>query len=440
MGRLPPTHVDDPVAMGRRIRSARTAAGLSLRALAFPGCSPSFLVRVEAGERVPSARVIAELARRLDLPYEQLSGRRISVGGLPEGEIEAVELAVRLDHETAEQDAEALLERARAMQDGHAASRALEALGHAALRRRDDDRAIELFGQARDEGGSSTGPRVRPALHQGLGRALAGSGDLVRAAAVLEEALDDAIAEPADPVLIAAFGSFLAYALTDAGRFEDAEAVLVRLLEHEREMRDPLSLVRLDFALARTYAEEGRTQLAERYSRRLLARLDRSDEDETLGRAHLLLAEILLDRDDPDAAEAHLDRAGALMGPAVAGPEIAMVSVERARAHLQRGQLEEAESLARRALDETEATEPGIAGAAIAVLARVRLAEGDAAEAAILCREAIEHLRDRAAPHHLRETYELLSQAEEDAGNLHAALSAARQASSLRTPAERIAD
>src|SRR4051794_35764628 len=142
MGRLPPTHVDDPVAMGRRIRSARTAAGLSLRALAFPGCSPSFLVRVEAGERVPSARVIAELARRLDVPYEQLSGRRYSLGGLPEGEIGAVELAVRLDHESAGSEAEALLERARAVQEGHAASRALEALGHAALRRREDDRAI----------------------------------------------------------------------------------------------------------------------------------------------------------------------------------------------------------------------------------------------------------------------------------------------------------
>ena len=61
MGRSKPQHVDDPVSFGRRVREARTAKGLSLREAAFPGCSPSFLSRVEAGHRVPSQTLIALL-------------------------------------------------------------------------------------------------------------------------------------------------------------------------------------------------------------------------------------------------------------------------------------------------------------------------------------------------------------------------------------------
>ena len=167
------------------------------------------------------------------------------------------------------------------------------------------------------------------------------------------------------------YGSYLANAYTDHGHFGEAERVLGELLRHEREMNDLLSLVRMDFALARTYAEEGRTALAERYSRRLLARLEHSEEQETLGRAHLLLAEILLDRRDATTAERHLEEAQKLMGPTVAPPELALITVDRARLALQRGDFSEAEALARQALAETEATEPSIAGSAYAMLAAV---------------------------------------------------------------------
>jgi transcriptional regulator with XRE-family HTH domain len=70
-------HIDDPQAVGRRLLEARSAARLSQRALAFPGCSAAYISRVERGERIPSLQVLRELALRCDVNETFLAwGRR----------------------------------------------------------------------------------------------------------------------------------------------------------------------------------------------------------------------------------------------------------------------------------------------------------------------------------------------------------------------------
>ena len=434
MGRLPPSHIDDPAAVGRRIREAREQAGLSLRAISFPGCSPSFLSRVESGDRVPGQPVIAELARRLGVDPDTLTG--IPAGrAIPAWRLSAMDMAARLSDAGAQVEAQTVLADARELGDQHATGRALETLGHLTLAERRDDAAAELFEQARSEDPTITA-RERPALFQALGRAYAGAGDLGHAIAILASAFDEARSEPEDVPLMVRFGSYLANAYTDNGHFGEAERVLGELLRHEHEMTDLLSLVRMDFALARTYAEEGRNALAERYSRRLLARLEQTEEQETLGRAHLLLAEILLDRQEATTAERHLDEAHRLMGPTVAPPELALITVERARQALLQPDLDQAEALARQAISETDATEPSIAGSAYTVLARVALERSELDEARLLCNSAIELIQDTIATHHTKAAYQLLSRIEEQAGDLQAALEAARTAAGLATAAE----
>jgi transcriptional regulator with XRE-family HTH domain len=59
------SHVDDPAAVGRRLRDARAKAGLSQRQLSFPGCSAAYISRLEAGDRVPSLQLLRKLAVRL---------------------------------------------------------------------------------------------------------------------------------------------------------------------------------------------------------------------------------------------------------------------------------------------------------------------------------------------------------------------------------------
>lgn len=94
-------HVDEPRAVGDRLRTARERSGLSQRQLAFPGCSAAYISRVEHGERVPSLQLMRELGRRLGVSADWLAiGQEIDSG--VDSLVEA-ELALRLDdHEAAE--------------------------------------------------------------------------------------------------------------------------------------------------------------------------------------------------------------------------------------------------------------------------------------------------------------------------------------------------
>jgi transcriptional regulator with XRE-family HTH domain len=422
--------VPDPKALGARLRTLRERRGLSLRQISFPGCSPSYLSRVESGDRVASLTILAELARRLDTSIEELLGRSLD-GRVSEADLAAAEVAARLGDPRAREDLESLLAGARSLGDERAESRVLEYLGLLALDARDDARAVGLLEQARVCGPPPTA-RERPALYRALGRAHAGTGDLIQAAAVLQAAFDEVSDDPIDAALMVQFGSYLANAYTDRGRFADAEQVLRRVLRHEREI-DGVNLIRLDWALARTYAEQGQSRIAEMYANRVLTRMERGEELRAQGRAHLLIAGVLLDQDQPLEAGEHLDRASALMTED-APVELALLSYERARAALASGDLACAKEHAEISVKRTEATEPGSAGMAYAVLAEVALAEDRLDDARFLCQEAIRLMTDRAAPTYIARAYETLSRVEERAGNLEAALEALRTRPDVGAP------
>jgi transcriptional regulator with XRE-family HTH domain len=67
------SHVDDPAAVGRRLKDARLAAGFSQRRLAFPGCSAAYISRLEAGDRVPSLQLLRKLAAKLAADEQYLA-------------------------------------------------------------------------------------------------------------------------------------------------------------------------------------------------------------------------------------------------------------------------------------------------------------------------------------------------------------------------------
>src|SRR5436309_1318318 len=73
MPRTASTHVDDPVAVGARLRRAREAAGLTQRQLAFRGCTPAYISRIERGTRIPSLQILRELGDRLGVSAEFLA-------------------------------------------------------------------------------------------------------------------------------------------------------------------------------------------------------------------------------------------------------------------------------------------------------------------------------------------------------------------------------
>lgn len=422
MARRPATHVDDAHAVGQRLRALRAAAGLTLAELAFPGCSVSYLSRIERGGRVPSAGIAARLAERLGVPTEHLTGRR-GGGTIAPGRILMAEMAMRMRDPGAEAALHALLEEADAAGDAHAASRALEGLGVLAADAGHDARAVALLERARDRD-PAAGARLRPGLFEELGRSYAAEGDLARAIAVLRDALQDVSRAPADPSAIVRFGLYLASALTDHGDFAGAEQALAAVLAHERSLADPVSRARVAWTLARTYAEQGRDGLAERYARLALAEYEASEEAYRLGRAHLFLGQILLDQGRRDEAAAHLDTAAGLMAAGGPTPELASLALEQARAALAGGDTAGAAGSARSALDLTEGGEPSLAGGAYAILAQIALDEGRLDDARFLSRRALDLVEPAASPRHRDQILRLMAMIEQRAGDPQAALDA----------------
>jgi transcriptional regulator with XRE-family HTH domain len=92
------THIDNPNALGQRLREAREAAEISQRQLAFPGCTAAYISRLEAGARVPSLQMVNELASRLNVrPAWLARGAEVDPSGMPdEVRLEVERLTERL--------------------------------------------------------------------------------------------------------------------------------------------------------------------------------------------------------------------------------------------------------------------------------------------------------------------------------------------------------
>ena len=233
MPRQKSQHVDSPKAVGERLKATREAAGLSQRQLAFSGCSPAYISRIEAGDRIPSLQLLRELGRRLDVSEDFLAtgidpaGRR--------GKLTEADLARRFDDvDTARALYDEILEESV---DSGERSDALEGLGHIELRTGHPRPAARLF----EEALAASGQRDvdRPALAENLGRAYAALGELAPAIAIYERSLERAESKR-DTLAIIRFAALLAYALTDSGDLTRAEQVIAKALSAEHDALDPL--------------------------------------------------------------------------------------------------------------------------------------------------------------------------------------------------------
>jgi transcriptional regulator with XRE-family HTH domain len=181
------SHVDEPAAVGRRLKEARLAAGLSQRQLSFPGCSAAYISRLEAGDRVPSLQLLRKLALKLSADEQYLATGTAGIEQPPPELVEA-EVAHRLgDHEFAKERYERVLE-------ATSAPRAREQAAQALARLRGETLAGEPT-EARPPGGLDD-PTERGRVLWEHARALARNGDAGGAARYSRDAL--ALLEYAD--------------------------------------------------------------------------------------------------------------------------------------------------------------------------------------------------------------------------------------------------
>lgn len=283
-------HVDSPEAVGKRLKEARLAAGMSQRELSFPGCTAVYICRIEKGDRVPSLQLLRELARRLGMDENYLAAGAARVDET-ESLVEA-DVALRLDQlELAEhlytQTFEASTDRVNR-------GRALGGLGEIDLHAGRLDEAIELLEESRRLLGD--GLAGYPGIVDALARAYGLASEFEQAIALLEHSLQLA-RDHRDDLAEARFSILLANVLIDNGNLASARELLGHSLAKSEESTDPILQARLYWSQSRLHSAEANAEAASRYARMALAAIELAENISYPARAHQLLAHVeLLER------------------------------------------------------------------------------------------------------------------------------------------------
>lgn len=405
MPRQKSTHIDDPAAVGARLRAAREQVGLSQRQLSFLGCSPAYISRIEAGERIPSLQLLRELGRRLGVSEDYLATGTDTPARTTPLLLEA-EIALRLDElERAEELFASVLEGATGPYETAAAK---EGLGHLALRRGKPRDAISLFEQALMT--SNQDESERPALAEGLGRAYAMLGEFAPAIAIFERCCT-IFAERSDTVQTVRFSCLLGYALMDNGNLDRAEEAIGRALaEGSKVIHDPITRARLYWAQSKLRMDQGDSEAAVRYAYQTLATLQLTEDLHYQAIAHQLVAHLENDRRRPEEALRHLEQGWPLIERSGTPLELAHFRIEEARALARLGREEEAAALAMSITGQLGDALPEDSGRAYTVLADVFVELGHSERAQELYELAAEFHRQNNPNRYLVEIYSKLAE------------------------------
>ena len=397
MPRQKAQHVDNPRAVGERLRAAREAAGLSQRQLAFDGCSPAYISRIEAGDRIPSLQLLRELGRRLGVSEDYLATGAESSRS---DRLLAAELARGFDDfERARSLYQEILE---APKDGRERSQALEGLGHLEFRTGHAAEAVRVL----EEALAVTGERDsdRPALADTLGRAYAALGELAPAIAIYERCLEHA-ERNGDKLAIVRFASLLAYALADTANFARAEQVVARAIAREADTFDVHARARIHWSQAKVQAERGNSEAFARHAHRALGLLELTEDTTALAMAHRLVAYAELDRDRPEDALRHLEEGWPLVERGGSPQEHLQYRIDTPRAEARLGREEDAAALALEAAGQLGDLLPEDAGRAYTLVADVYAELGRPEQAQELYELAAERLKRNNPNRYLAEVY-----------------------------------
>ena len=420
------THVDDPARVGARLREARERAGLSQRALSFPGCTPAYISRIEAGQRIPSLQLLREFGRRLGVTADYLATGTES-GDETDRLVDAA-VALRLDDlDLAERVYAEALDGAVTPQERR---RAHAGLGQVALRRGDAAAALEHLEYA--VGGDDLDD---PAGVEALGRAYAASGEYERSIALYERWLEE-MKQREDRVQELRLSVLLADALIEQGSLERASELLGPVIAQTDDSADLLTRARLYWSQSRAQARRTNAPLAARYARRAFELLEATDDAVSVVRGHHLLAFVELEQGNPTDALRLLRRGRELLDGHGGKAELARLRLEEARALAELGEREEAGVLATETTALLSDVDPAEAGRAYELLADVFAQLGERERARELYERAIDALERGGGPY-VTDAYVRLAELLKADGKTDEALELLEKAVGARQPTRR---
>jgi transcriptional regulator with XRE-family HTH domain len=422
----------DPAELGRRLRAARVAKGLTQSELAGPGLSVGYVSRMESGQRRPTGKVLAELASRLGAPLEQL------LGGMAPREVDEIRLMLdyaELALESGEpQEAETrvreVLERVPAAVDDLAErarylhARALEAQG------RSDDAILEL--EELLAGGASDLTRVKAGI--ALSRVYRDSGDLGRAIDTGEQIL----VRLADAGLDSCDEAVQLAVTVAAGYFERGDSghavrICRTAIAKAEALGSPTARACAYWNASVMQAERGQLREAVWLAERALSLLDEGRESRNLARLRAQLGRMQLSLDPPElaAARENLEQAKQQLAWSSATPaELAMTELDLARADFLGGDLASARLLITRVQAATEGHAPILAAEAKALEGQLLATQGDTAAAAAAYQQAVHLLTAIGADRGAAQLWFDLAGLLEEVGQVDEAREAYRRAAS----------
>lgn len=418
------SHIDDAHEVGRRLKEARLAAGLSQRGLAFEGCSPAYISRLEAGERVPSLQLLRKIAAKLGADESYLATGIQMERPRPQLLVDA-DISLRLDDLSS---AEELFGQARKTGDARSRAEALGGLGRLAFRRGDPLGAISSIAEAFEADPSLQ--RTAPGLVDTLGRAYATSGQPEEAIGIFERALDES-REREDSLGERRFGVLLANALIDSGNYGRAEEILGASLARLGDEDDPTARARVLWSQSRLHSLKGEQDIAAVYARRTLDLLELTEDTQYRARVYHLLGSIELERGRPAEALENVRRAIDIVGDSTGTVEQAQFRLEQARALAQLGEHERAAAEAMAIVGLLEEADPHDAARCYVLMGDVFADLGDRARALELYELGAELLGDRRSAH-ASLAYERLAKLLEEEGRTEEALQALKRALGAR--------
>jgi tetratricopeptide (TPR) repeat protein len=368
---------------------------LSQRDLSSPGVSYAYISRIEAGARTPSVKALRKLSQKLSVSVEYLeTGRDIRDVDDRELRLADAELELRLadDVSAAEAKLEAIRDEAAAAGDTTSALRARIALGLAAAQRGEHLAGVEQLESALNDE-HVPGPHRRPDLYTTLGQCYAALGAPDRAVRLFQRCLDEVRdAVPDDRALAIRYATFLSYALTDAGDYEQAAAIVRDALALAEDDADPFTRVRLYWSLGRLRIIEGNASEALDYIRSAIALLNATDDTLTLARAHLLAAGAELRTRAAAGARHHLEQAERLLGTHPRREDVALLRTGQSQLAALEGDASAATERARDALALLGDYHGEEQGYAVRALAHGLAMEGDERGALEAYRRAVDLL------------------------------------------------
>jgi tetratricopeptide (TPR) repeat protein len=379
--------------VGQRLKRLRLARGLSQRDLSSPGVSYAYISRIEAGARTPSVKALRKLSQKLGVSVEYLeTGRDIREVDDRELRLADAELEIRLtdDVSAAKSKLERIVEEASEAGDVTSAVRARIALGLVSAQRGNHLEAVERLEAAVGEAAAPP-PHLRPDLYTTLGQSYAALGAPERAVRVFRDCLarvrDDA---PDDVTVEIRYATFLSYALTDAGDYDEAAKIVREALARADDKTDPYTRVRLYWSLGRLNIAEGRSAEALEYIREAIALLRATDDTLTLARAFLLAAGAELRTGASEDARHHLEQAELLLGAHAEAADLGMLRSGQSLLAAVDGDADSAVERARDALALLGDFHGAEQGFAVRALAKGLALQGDQAGAHDAYRRAVD--------------------------------------------------